>query len=143
MRGPERRVLVFVRVPTWFTCADPFCGALMATGWCRDRRLGVAGAPKAQVLSLCAYVFSHMAEAEREKTSNMTFSVPERLKRRAQTRSDVNWSAVVAQAIEERLNGLELLDKITARTHLTDKDVDELADVVDTAMARHFGVLRP
>lgn len=84
-----------------------------------------------------------MAEAEREKTSNMTFSIPERLKRRAQARQDVNWSAVVAQAIEERLTGLEILDRIAARTHLTEKDVDELADLVDTAMAEHFGVLRP
>jgi hypothetical protein len=83
-----------------------------------------------------------MAEAEREKTSNMTFSIPARLKKRAQSRSDVNWSAVVARAIEERLTGLELLDRITARTHLTQRDVDELADLVDTAMAKHFGVLR-
>jgi len=83
-----------------------------------------------------------MTESVREKTSNMTFSIPEKLKKRAQKRSDVNWSAIVAQAIEERLNGLEILDKITARTHLTEKDVDELADLVDTAMAEHFGVLR-
>ena len=80
-----------------------------------------------------------MAET-REKSANMTFSIPEKLKKRAQTRSDVNWSAIVAEAIEERLNGLELLEKITARAHLTDRDVDELADVVDSAMAKHFGV---
>ena len=83
-----------------------------------------------------------MVEARRDKTSNMTFSIPQGLKKRAQGRSDVNWSAVVAQAIEERLNGLEILDKLTARTHLTGKDVDELASVVDSAMAEHFGVLR-
>jgi hypothetical protein len=80
-----------------------------------------------------------MTETTREKTTNMTFSIPERIKKRAQSRADVNWSAVVAQAIEERLNGLELLDAITARTHLTDKDVDELSDLVDAAMAEHFG----
>jgi hypothetical protein len=54
----------------------------------------------------------------------------------------VNWSAVVAQAIEERLTGLEILDRIAARTRLTEKDVDELADVVDAAMANHFGATR-
>lgn len=82
-----------------------------------------------------------MAEA-RDKKANMTFSIPGKLKKRAQKRADVNWSAVVAQAIEERLNGLEILDRIAARTHLTEKDVDELADLVDTAMAEHFGALR-
>jgi UDP-N-acetylenolpyruvoylglucosamine reductase len=83
-----------------------------------------------------------MTEAARDKISNMTFSVPERLKKRAQARPDVNWSSVVAQAIEERLNGLEILDRIASRTHLTEKDVDELADLVDSAMAEHFGVRR-
>ncbi|HEX9816797.1 MAG TPA: hypothetical protein VGB18_07445 [Candidatus Thermoplasmatota archaeon] len=80
-----------------------------------------------------------MAGSKR-KSANMTFSIPEKLKERAQKRADVNWSAVVAQAIEERLNGLELLDRITAKTHLTEHDVEDLADVVDTAMANHFGV---
>lgn len=72
----------------------------------------------------------------------MTFSIPEKLKKRAQARTDVNWSAVVAQAIEERLNGLEMLDKITARAHLSERDVEELADLVDSAMAKHFGAGR-
>ena len=83
-----------------------------------------------------------MVRARRDKTSNMTFSIPQGLKRRAQERSDVNWSAVVTQAIEERLSGLEILDRITARTHLSSKDVGELASLVDTAMAEHFGVQR-
>lgn len=69
----------------------------------------------------------------------MTFSIPDRLRKRAQARKDVNWSAVVAQAIEERLNGLEVLDRITAKAHLSERDVAELADAVDDAMARHFG----
>lgn len=81
-----------------------------------------------------------MPATARAKSANMTFSIPERLKERAQRRADVNWSAVVAQAIEERLNGLEILDRITARTHLSGRDVEDLANVVDTAMAKHFGV---
>ncbi len=95
---------------------------------------------KAPGLYSCIYVFSHMPPLRREKRVNMTFSVPERLRRKAQARADVNWSAVVAQAIEERLVGLEILDKIATRTHLSEKDVEELADLVDTAMAQHFGV---
>lgn len=81
-----------------------------------------------------------MASAQREKTTNMTFSIPERRKKRAQKRTDVNWSAVVASAIEERPNGLAILDRITARTHLSEKDVAELSDLVDSTMIEHFGV---
>lgn len=84
-----------------------------------------------------------MTGTGRDKSSNMTFSIPDRIRKRAQARSDVNWSAVVAQAIQERLTGLELLDKIVSRTHLTERDAVELADVVDTAMAAHFGAQRP
>lgn len=70
----------------------------------------------------------------------MTFTVPEPVKKRAQARRDVNWSAVVTQAIEERLDALELADRIAAKSKLTPADVDELAALIDDAMARAYGV---
>lgn len=75
-------------------------------------------------------------------TERMTFSVPAALKRRAQKKRGVNWSGVVAEAIEEKLAQLELMDRIAARSKLTTQDVDELADLIDTAMAKHFGLLK-
>lgn len=73
-------------------------------------------------------------------TSRMTFSVPDDLKRKAQRRSDVNWSGVVAKAIDEKLNALAVADRIASRSHLTEKDVEELSDMVNRAMAKKFGV---
>lgn len=73
-------------------------------------------------------------------TERMTFSVPRKVKRRAQRMRDVNWSGVVTRAIEEKLAQLELMDRIAARSKLTLDDVDDLADMVDKAMARRFGV---
>lgn len=72
----------------------------------------------------------------------MTFTVPTRLKRAAQARNDVNWSAVVAKTIEQKLASLEIADRIASQSQLTQADVDELADAVDTAMAKHFGLLK-
>lgn len=45
----------------------------------------------------------------------MTFTVPAEVRRRAQARRDVNWSAVVAQAIEEKLAALEFADELARR----------------------------
>lgn len=70
----------------------------------------------------------------------MTFSLPAKLKKKAQSRRDVNWSAVVAKAIEDKLVALELADRIASRSKLTPEDVDDVADAVDEAMAKHFGV---
>lgn len=73
-------------------------------------------------------------------TARMTFSVPPHLKRRAQAHRDVNWSGVVAKALAEKLNAMELADRILRRSRLTEKDVDELSKLVDEAMAKRFGV---
>lgn len=81
-----------------------------------------------------------MTAETRTRASNMTFSVPEDIKRRAQTRRDVNWSAVVSQTIEERLQALELMDRVLANSRLTRKDVDELSDVINTAIAKRHGI---
>ncbi|HLE96326.1 MAG TPA: hypothetical protein VI997_03065 [Candidatus Thermoplasmatota archaeon] len=83
-----------------------------------------------------------MPATKSERMDKMTFTVPARVKKRAQARGDVNWSAVVAKHIEEKLASLELVDRITAKSKLTQADVDELADIVDTAMAKHFGLIK-
>lgn len=75
-------------------------------------------------------------------TERMTFSVPAKVKRRAQRMKDVNWSGVVTKAIEDKLAQLELADRLAARSKLTLEDVDELADMIDEAMAKRYGVLK-
>lgn len=72
--------------------------------------------------------------------SRMTFSVPEELKRKARRRRDVNWSGVVTKAIDEKLNALSLADRIAAKSHLTEEDIEELAEMVDRSMAKKLGV---
>ena len=72
-------------------------------------------------------------------TDRMTFSIPKPLKKRAQKRRDVNWSAVVARAVERKLAELELADRIASRSKLTSSDVAELSDIIDAAMSKHFG----
>lgn len=73
-------------------------------------------------------------------TERMTFSVPGRVKQRARRMRQVNWSAVVTAAIERKLSELELVDRIAANSKLTQKDVDEIAEAIDAAMARRLGL---
>ena len=68
----------------------------------------------------------------------MTFSVPVKVKKKAQARRDVNWSAIVAKAIEDKLTALELSDRVFANSRLTEDDVEEFADLIDQAMVRRF-----
>ena len=82
-----------------------------------------------------------MPATKSERMDKMTFTVPQRVKKRAQKRSDVNWSAVVAKTIEHKLASLELADRLAAKSRLTQADVDELAEIIDTAMAKHFGLV--
>jgi hypothetical protein len=84
-------------------------------------------------------MYLHGKDMQKRRASNMTFSIPEQVKRRAQARRDVNWSAVVAMTIEERLKALDLVDRLLAKSQLTPKDVDELANAIDDAVAKRHG----
>ena len=68
----------------------------------------------------------------------MTFTVPAAVKKKAQAQRDVNWSAVVAQAIEKRIKLFEDLDRFAQKSKLTQKDVDEISSTINRNMARHY-----
>jgi hypothetical protein len=72
----------------------------------------------------------------------MTFRIPREVKRRAKKMKGVNWSSVVTKAIEETLTQLEYMDRLAAKSKLTQADVDEVADMIDTAMAKRYGLLK-
>jgi hypothetical protein len=70
--------------------------------------------------------------------ARMTFTVPEEVKRRAQACHDVNWSAVVARAVEQRLAQDEAWRRWDRGNRLTQRDVDEIAASIDRSMARRY-----
>ena len=58
---------------------------------------------------------------------NMTLSIPDNLLGRMRNMSDIRWSEVARRAIEERVNDLEVMNKIASKSKLTKKDVDEFS----------------
>ena len=63
--------------------------------------------------------------------TNLTLSVPEELHEKMKKHSEIRWSEVVRKSISEKIEDLELMDKLTNKSRLTQADVDELAHKIN------------
>jgi hypothetical protein len=63
--------------------------------------------------------------------TNMTIAVPKELHGRMKEMSEIRWSEVARKAFEAKIRELELVEKIVSKSKLTQKDVNELADMID------------
>ena len=73
--------------------------------------------------------------------SNVCVSVPEGMKRKLDKFEMVNWSAVARQAFAEQLTKLELMDKLTAKSAATDKDIEDLSKKIKAGIAKRHNEL--
>ena len=64
--------------------------------------------------------------------ANITLSLPEELYQKLKNHPEIRWSEVARKAIQQYLDELELLNKLTAKSQLTEDDVRELSDLIDT-----------
>ena len=69
---------------------------------------------------------------------NLTLSIPEELHERMKKHSEIRWSEVVRKTISQRIEDLELMEKIVSKSKLTKKDVDEIAHKIDSAVAKEL-----
>lgn len=58
---------------------------------------------------------------------NVTLALPEDLQERMKKHSEIRWSEVVRKSITQKIEMLELMDRIAAKSKLTQKDVDEIS----------------
>ena len=73
---------------------------------------------------------------------NITLAIPEDLHTRMREHSEIRWSEVVRKTIKQKIEDLDVMDKLTAKSKLTQKDVDKIASKVDSAVARKLGLRR-
>lgn len=52
--------------------------------------------------------------------------------------SSVVLTAAVIKMLQERVKEIREIDKIVAKSHLTEKDVEELTDKINEAAAKHY-----
>ena len=74
------------------------------------------------------------------KMPNVTLSIPEALHEKMKRHSEIRWSEVVRKTISERIEDLELMEKLAKRSKLTQADVDEIAKKIDSEVARKLGL---
>ena len=70
--------------------------------------------------------------------TNLTLSVPEQLHKRMQNYNEIKWSIVVRNTIEKKLDDLEMMDKLAAKSKLTKEDADEIAKLIKADVAKEI-----
>jgi predicted CopG family antitoxin len=61
----------------------------------------------------------------------ITVNVDDDLKERMNKHPEINWSEVTRQAIQEKIEALEVMDELTSESELTETDVQEIADKIN------------
>ncbi len=74
--------------------------------------------------------------------TNMTLAVPEDLHRTMQKHKEIKWSEVARQAIMEKARKLELMDKLLAKSELTEEDALELGRKIKHGIAKKHGLVK-
>ena len=62
---------------------------------------------------------------------SITVNVDDDLKARMEAHPEINWSEVTRQAIQEKIEVLEVMDELTGESELTERDVRKIADLID------------
>ncbi|AEN06185.1 hypothetical protein [Halolamina sp.] len=61
----------------------------------------------------------------------ITVNVDDDLKKRMEKHPEINWSEVTRQAIQEKIESLEVMDELTSKSELTESDVTDIADKIN------------
>jgi len=72
---------------------------------------------------------------------NVTLMLPDELQKKMKNHSEIRWSEVIRRSIQKKIEDLELLNKITAKSKLTSKDVLEISKKIDASVAKKLGLI--
>lgn len=73
--------------------------------------------------------------------TNMTLAIPEELMAIMKKHRELRWSEIAREALWDKAKELELMDKLTAKSKLTEKDAIEIGRKINEAVARRHGLL--
>ena len=69
---------------------------------------------------------------------NVTLAIPEELHTKMKRHSEIRWSEIVRKTIAEKINDLELLDKLTRKSKFTQEDVEKIAHKINKDTLKDF-----
>lgn len=84
------------------------------------------------------FAFSVVRDERWPLVPTVTVNVDEELKAEMEEHSEINWSEVARSAFEEKLDDLEVMERLTSESELTEEDVDELAELIDSNVAERL-----
>jgi predicted CopG family antitoxin len=72
--------------------------------------------------------------------TNVTLSLPEDLHSRMKQHSEIRWSEVIRKTISEKIDTLELMDRLASKSRLTRADVEKLSKNIDSGVTKRLGL---
>ena len=67
---------------------------------------------------------------------NMTLSIPAGLHEKMKKYSEVKWSEVARKAIKKKVEDMEMLEKLTSQSKLTEADVAEISGKINKEISK-------
>lgn len=68
----------------------------------------------------------------------LSVSVPDRLRKEMNQLDEINWSAVARKAFEQKVEEVQFLKELVSKSKLTQKDADELAKKINSAVSQRY-----
>lgn len=72
--------------------------------------------------------------------TNITLAIPGDLHKKMKTHTEIRWSDVVRKSIAQKISDLDMLEKLTKKSTLTDKDIDAIASKINSGAAKKLGL---
>jgi hypothetical protein len=70
--------------------------------------------------------------------ANVTLAVPEELRRIMKSHPEIKWSEVARQAMWEYAKKLEMMDEVTRKSRLTERDALEVGRTIKTGLGARY-----
>jgi len=72
--------------------------------------------------------------------TNVTLAIPGDLHTRMKRHSEIRWSEVIRKTISNKIDDLEMMDKLSDKSKLTKKDIEVLSQKIDSNVAHKLGL---
>jgi len=79
---------------------------------------------------------------ENNESVNLTLAIPIDLKRKMQEHEGVNWSAIIRRLLQQHLERVEIVERIAQKSKLTQKDADEISEMIKRGVAKRHGLIK-
>ena len=73
--------------------------------------------------------------------ANITLAIPDELHEKMKKMKEIRWSEIARRAIEQRINDLETMNKITSKSRFTKKDIEELSKKIKIGIAKKHNLI--